>query len=118
MSWQLNERRDDLSPGRVFGCGMTTLADATELVPATRGPWSYLAWLVLQQRSRVALGAFLGTVWMVGLVVPPFLLSQAVDRLADADRNAVLEWSAALVVTGAVLAWLGIWRHRTMTQLG
>ena len=29
----------------------------------------------------------------------------------------MLAWSAALVVTGAVLAWLGIWRHRTMTQV-
>jgi ABC-type bacteriocin/lantibiotic exporter with double-glycine peptidase domain len=95
---------------------MTRFADATDLAPATRGPWSYLAWLVLQRR-RVALGAFLGTVWMVGLVVPPFLLSQAVDGLADANRTAVLAWSAALVTTGAVLAWLGIWRHRTMTQV-
>ena len=87
------------------------------LTPPTRGPWSYLAWLVLQQRRRVALRAFLGTVWMVGLMLPPFLLSRAVDGLADAERDAMLAWSAALVVVGAVLAWLGIWRHRTMTQV-
>ena len=101
----------------VFGCGMASSVDGVRAAPPTRGPWSYLGWLVLQQRRRVGLGAFLGTVWMVGLVVPPYLLSRAVDGLAGADRGAVLGWSAALVVTGAVLAWLGIWRHRTMTQV-
>ena len=84
---------------------MTTSAGAAGSAPATRGPWSYLAWLVLQQRRRVALGAFLGTAWMVGLVLPPYLLSRAVDGLADAARSAVLAWSAALVVTGA--SWRG-----------
>ena len=96
---------------------MTSSAGADPSAPPTRGPWSYLAWLVRQQRRRVALGAFLGTVWMVGLVVPPFLLARAVDGLADAERGTVLGWSVALLVTGAVLAGLGIWRHRTMTQV-
>lgn len=96
---------------------MTSFADATRSAPPTRGPWAYLAWLVWRQRRRVTLGAFLGTAWMVGLVVPPYLLSQAVDALVDADRRVVLAWSAALVVSGAVLAGLGIWRHRTMSQV-
>ncbi|MBZ2198881.1 ABC transporter transmembrane domain-containing protein [Occultella gossypii] len=96
---------------------MTSPADAEHRAPIFRGPWSYLGWLVLQQRRRVALGAFLGTVWMVGLVFPPYLLSRAVDGLDDADRGAVLAWSVALVGSGAVLAWLGIWRHRTMTKV-
>jgi ABC-type multidrug transport system fused ATPase/permease subunit len=96
---------------------MTDFAEPPGSVPATRGPWSYLAWLVRQQRRRVALGALLGTAWMVGLVLPPFLLALAVDGLAAADRRAVLAWSAALVVTGVVLAGLGIWRHRTMTRV-
>ncbi len=85
--------------------------------PATRGPWSFLGWLVLQQRRRVALGAVLGTAWMAGLVLPPYLLSRAVDALSDSSRGSVLAWSAALVVTGGILAWLGIWRHRTMTKV-
>ena len=29
----------------------------------------------------------------------------------------MLEWAAALVGSGAVLAWLSIWRHRTMTKV-
>lgn len=63
------------------------------------------------------MGAVLGTLWMVGLVVPPFLLSQAVDALTSAAPGTVLVWSAALVATGTMLAVLGIWRHRTMTQV-
>jgi hypothetical protein len=29
----------------------------------------------------------------------------------------VLGWAAVLVVVGGVLAWLSIWRHRTMTRV-
>lgn len=93
------------------------MTDFTDRAPPTRGPWSYLAWLVLQQRRRVALGAFLGSVWMVGLVLPPYLLSRAVDSLVEDRRGAVVAWSVALVVTSTVLAGLGIWRHRTMSKV-
>ncbi len=96
---------------------MTSFVDTGHTAPPSRGPWSFLAWLVLQQRRRVALGAGLGSAWMVGLVLPPYLLSQAVDGLAAGHRNAVIWWSVALVLTGAALAGLGIWRHRTMTQV-
>ena len=48
------------------------------------------------------LGAVLGTLWMVGLVVPPFLLSRAVDALTGAEPSTVLVWSAALVATGTI----------------
>lgn len=85
--------------------------------PPVRGPWSYLAWLVSRQRGRVALGAVLGTTWTVGLALPPYLLSRAVDSLAGGRRGPVLEWAAALIVVGAVLAGLIIWRHRTMTRV-
>lgn len=85
--------------------------------PAPRGPWSLLWWLVVEQRRRVLLGAVLGSAWMVGLVLPPYLLSRAVDGLAGGGRGAVIRWTVSLVMAGAVLAWLGIWRHRTMTQV-
>ncbi len=101
----------------VFGSLMTSLAEAGATAAPTRGPWTYLAWLVLRQRRRVALGAGLGTAWMVGLALPPYLLSRAVDAMADGRRDVVVWWSVALVGTGAVLAGLGIWRHRTMTQV-
>jgi ABC-type bacteriocin/lantibiotic exporter with double-glycine peptidase domain len=85
--------------------------------PLPRGPWSYLAWLVSEQRARVALGAVLGSTWMVGLALPPYLLSRAVDELGDGRRGVVLWWAAALMLVGVVLAGLSIWRHRTMTRV-
>lgn len=81
-----------------------------------RGPWSYLGWLVMQQRRRVAWGAFLGSCWMVGLTLPPYLLSRAIDDgLASGRRDVVVWWAVTLVVVGALIAWVGILRHRTMT---
>ncbi|CAA9335371.1 MAG: Heterodimeric efflux ABC transporter, permease/ATP-binding subunit 1 [uncultured Friedmanniella sp.] len=65
----------------------------------------------------MALGALLGTAWTVGLALPPYLLSRAVDSLAGGQRDAVLGWAAILVAVGGVLAWLSIWRHRTMTRV-
>jgi ABC-type multidrug transport system fused ATPase/permease subunit len=65
----------------------------------------------------VALGAVLGSTWTVGLALPPYLVSRAVDSLAAGQRDAVLGWAAVLVLVGGVLAWLSIWRHRTMTRV-
>ncbi len=53
----------------------------------------------------------------MGLVVPPYLVSRAVDSLDAGRRGAVIWWSVGLLVAGVVLAGLGIWRHRTMTQV-
>ncbi|NNC12366.1 ABC transporter ATP-binding protein [Planctomonas sp. JC2975] len=47
--------------------------------PYPAGPWRYLWWLIRGQGWRVLLGALLGSTWMVGLAVPPLLLSLAVD---------------------------------------
>ncbi|MET7446410.1 ABC transporter ATP-binding protein/permease [Streptomyces sp. NBC_01696] len=85
--------------------------------PHTRGPWSYLAWLVSRQRGRVTLGAVLGSAWMMGLALPPYVLSRAIDSLAESQQNVVLGWTAVLLLVGGVLAGLSIWRHRTMTRV-
>lgn len=85
--------------------------------PSTRGPWFYLAWLVARQRGRVTLGAVLGCAWMVGLALPPYVLSRAIDSLAEGQRDVVLGWAAVLLLVGGVLAGLSIWRHRTMTRV-
>ncbi|MFI7540393.1 ABC transporter transmembrane domain-containing protein [Actinoplanes sp. NPDC049599] len=63
-------------------------------------------------------GALLGSLWMVGLTLPPYLLSQAIDRgLQRRDMPALAGWVAALFVVGAVNAVLAILRHRTMTKI-
>ncbi|SDN94851.1 ABC-type multidrug transport system, ATPase and permease component [Lentzea jiangxiensis] len=84
--------------------------------PDVRSPGRYLWWLVSAQRWRVLTGAWWGSLWMCGLVVPPYLISRAIeDGLRGGDRVALVWWCAALLVMAAVLALLGVARHRTMT---
>ncbi|RKN05657.1 ABC transporter transmembrane domain-containing protein [Streptomyces radicis] len=89
-----------------------------EETPDRRGPARYLWWLVTSQPRRVAAGATLGTVWMLCLALPPWLLSRAIDEgLERGDGTALAGWAAALLATGALNAWLAIARHRTMTRV-
>ena len=75
-------------------------------------------WLALRQPVRVLRGAFFGTAWMVGLAARPYLIARAVDDgLRKHDQRALLWWVGAIVISGFVLAWLGIMRHRTMTMV-
>ncbi|MEU0551453.1 ABC transporter ATP-binding protein [Micromonospora sp. NPDC005979] len=76
----------------------------------------YLWWLVRRQPGRVLRGSLLGTAWMVGLSVRPYLIARAVDDgLRGRDSRALILWVAAIVVAGVGLSYLGIMRHRTMT---
>ncbi|WP_439661333.1 ABC transporter transmembrane domain-containing protein [Lentzea sp. HUAS TT2] len=84
--------------------------------PDLRSPWRYLWWLVLAQRGRVLAGAWWGSLSMCGLILPPYLISQAIeDGLRGGDRVALVWWCAALLAVAAALALIFIARHRTMT---
>jgi ABC-type multidrug transport system fused ATPase/permease subunit len=84
--------------------------------PDLRSPWRYLWWLVLAQRGRVLAGAWWSSLWMCGLILPPYLISRAIeDGLRGGDRVALVWWCAALLVTAGSLSLVGIARHRTMT---
>ncbi len=86
--------------------------------PDCRSAFRYLWWLVTRQGGRVSLGALLGTAWMVGLTLPPYLLSRAIDDGLATGRWPVLAgWAAALFGAGVLTAWLAIMRHRTMTKV-
>ncbi|MGY0235391.1 ABC transporter transmembrane domain-containing protein [Longispora urticae] len=66
----------------------------------------------------MAAGATLGTVWMVALTLPPYLLSRAIDDgLRVGHSGALLGWVAALAAVGVLNAGLAILRHRTMTRV-
>ncbi|MFC7613953.1 ABC transporter transmembrane domain-containing protein [Actinokineospora soli] len=84
--------------------------------PDTRGPGGFLWWLVVAQWRQTTAGAVLGSLWMCGLILPPYLVARAVDDgIAARDPGALAVWTAALLASGAanaVLAWM---RHRTMT---
>ena len=83
-----------------------------------RGPIRFLWWLVRSQGSRIVLAATLGTLWMVGLVVPPWLLSHAIDDgLEPKHYGALAAWAGALAAAGVLNAAVAITRHRTMTRV-
>ncbi len=83
-----------------------------------RTPFRFLLWLVASQKGRIATGASLGILWMLGLSVPPYLLSRAIDDgLAGNDDTALLAWAAVLLLVGVLNAALAIARHRTMTKV-
>ncbi|WUH57191.1 ABC transporter ATP-binding protein/permease [Streptomyces sp. NBC_00442] len=85
-------------------------------LPDHRSPLRFLWWLTTSQRNRVLLGALWGSTWMCALMVPPYLLSRTIDAgLRARDTRALILWTGAVLVTGAVVAVLGILRHRTMT---
>lgn len=52
---------------------------------------------------------------MCGLIVPPYLISQAIKALRGGDRAGLVWWSVALVAVAGALALVGLARHRTMT---
>lgn len=94
------------------------MTEAGLAVADVRGPLRYLWWLVRRQKRRVAAGALLGSSWMVGLTLPPYLLSQAIDLgLRRRDLAVLTAWVAALFAVGVVNAVLAILRHRTMTKI-
>ncbi|MFC3385258.1 ABC transporter ATP-binding protein [Couchioplanes azureus] len=66
----------------------------------------------------MACGALFGVSWMVGLTLPPYVLSLAIDRgLGDRDFGRLLLWSGVLAAVGLADAFLAIMRHRTMTRI-
>ncbi|WP_329003360.1 ABC transporter ATP-binding protein/permease [Kribbella sp. NBC_00709] len=82
------------------------------------GPMRFLYWLTRSQARRVALGAVLGTCWTVGLTVPPWVLSRAVDDgLVAGDTSALVGWALLLLAVSVLNALLSIARHRTMTKI-
>jgi ABC-type bacteriocin/lantibiotic exporter with double-glycine peptidase domain len=83
-----------------------------------RSPARYLWWLVTSQRSRVLLGALLGTLWMVGLTLPPYVLSLAIDDgLLPRRFSSLVGWVLVLLAMGVLNAYVAIMRHRTMTKV-
>ncbi|MDT9685013.1 ABC transporter ATP-binding protein [Streptomyces sp. TRM76323] len=86
--------------------------------PDHRSAARYLWWLTISQRQRVAGGTVIGTLWMVCLLLPPYLMQRAVDDgLQSGKTGTLVGWVAALVGAALLNAWLGIMRHRIMTRV-
>ena len=77
-----------------------------------------LWWLVARQRGRVAAGSVYATLWLVALVLPPYVIARAVDDgLAPRDWPVLAGWTAVLLAVGIAGALLTVLRHRTMSQV-
>ncbi|MHA6624998.1 ABC transporter transmembrane domain-containing protein [Pseudonocardia sichuanensis] len=86
--------------------------------PPRRTAWGVLWWLVVRQRRRVAAGALFGTLSMVVLVLPPFVIARAVDEgLVPGNRAALAGWAGALLAVGCAHTALNVLRHRTMSKI-
>ncbi|MCF3178305.1 ABC transporter ATP-binding protein [Streptomyces sioyaensis] len=86
--------------------------------PDHRSAGRYIWWLVCSQRGRAAAGATYGSLWMVGLMLPPYVLSRAIDDgLVPGRMPVLLGWVAVLLAVGVGNAWLAVMRHRTMTRI-
>lgn len=82
-----------------------------------RGPLHLLWWLVVDQRRRVLGGAIISSIWMVLLIVPPYLVQRAIDDGLRTQRVGTLVlWCTAILVTGSVIAVLDVMKHRTMSM--
>ncbi|WP_413253208.1 ABC transporter ATP-binding protein [Streptomyces caniferus] len=98
--------------------GVTDSGSGGREVPGPRSAGRYLWWLVVSQRGRVAAGATYGSLWMVGMMLPPYVLSRAIDDgLAPGRMPVLLGWTAVLLGVGVLNAWLAVMRHRTMTRI-
>ncbi|MFE9458416.1 ABC transporter transmembrane domain-containing protein [Streptomyces californicus] len=95
-----------------------TDANAAPGTPDHRSAGRYLWWLTMSQRRRVAAGAVIGTLWMVCLLLPPYLMQRAVDDgLQPGNTGTLVAWVVALIGAALLNAWLGIMRHRIMTRV-
>jgi ABC-type multidrug transport system fused ATPase/permease subunit len=84
--------------------------------PDARGGLRYLLWLVRKQPGRVCLGVLFSSVWMIILVLPPYLVSHAIDGgLRAGNLGQVGFWVGLLGLAGMANSGIGILRHRTMT---
>jgi ABC-type bacteriocin/lantibiotic exporter with double-glycine peptidase domain len=83
-----------------------------------RSPLRFLLWLIAGQKRRVLRASLVGSAWTVGLAVPPYMLSEAIDAgLRSGNGGALVGWVMALVAFCMANAALGGLRHGTMTKI-
>jgi ABC-type multidrug transport system fused ATPase/permease subunit len=81
--------------------------------PDHGSPGRYLAWTARTLLRTMVGGMVLGIVWMVSQALMPAVIGRAIDEgIAAKDTRALVAWSGALLILGAVQAASGIMRHR------
>lgn len=81
--------------------------------PDARSGPRFLLWLARTSARPLLLGSVFGVGWMVGQALVPAVIGRAIDAgVAHRDPAALLRWSSAVVLLGAVIAGCGVARHR------
>lgn len=80
--------------------------------PDIRSAWHYLAWLLRQQRGRVALGILWGCIWMLSQALLPAVIGTSIDALIRRDTPAFGRDCAIVLGLGLLTAASGVLRHR------
>lgn len=80
--------------------------------PDLRSVPALFRWLVRGQIDQLSIGIAYGILWMLSQAAIPGALGRGIQAAADKDSGALLKWTGAVVVLGAVQAVAGILRHR------
>lgn len=97
---------------------MTSAAYGEPTPRDVRSGVALLWWLIRCQALRVGAATVLGSLWMVSLTLPPYIIARAIDDgVRPQDRAALLEWLGLLLLVGVGTAVLAILRHRTLTKV-
>lgn len=86
--------------------------------PDLRGPLRFVWWLIAEQPWRVLRGTLYSTLWMAGLVFPPYVLARAIDDGLRAENpRALFLWAGTAAAVAVATAAVSILRHRTMSLI-
>ncbi|MGH8880320.1 MAG: ABC transporter transmembrane domain-containing protein, partial [Stackebrandtia sp.] len=81
--------------------------------PDGRSAARYLGWILRRQWRTLAMGGLFGTGWMACLGAMPGAIGYGIDYgVRTKDPRALLLWAGVIVALAAVMAVMGVVRHR------
>ncbi|HET8615333.1 MAG TPA: ABC transporter ATP-binding protein [Actinomycetales bacterium] len=93
---------------------MRTLPYVDPGQPDLRSAGRLLLWVARHQKLTLVVGVVWGVVWMVAQALIPVAVGQGVQQgVVEHSSDALLRWSAAVLVLALVQAGAGVLRHRT-----
>lgn len=81
-------------------------------MPDIRSPFRYLWWNARVQALSLLGGIGFATAWWLLQALVPAVLGKGIDAVTAKDTDALLTWSAIMLVIGILQAFTGIMRHR------
>lgn len=86
--------------------------DPPPVMPPSPRSAGSIIWMVLNDQWRTAaVGAFMGSGWMMSMAAVPTMLGLVIDRGVGGDTSALVRWSCVLAALGVSQASFGLGRH-------